>query len=828
MKMEYLIACFSLVVLLTGCKKGNEPLVNRNNDFNNSWLFLPDSISGGENPLLDDSRWQPVDLPHDWSGGFINDTAHRSYTDDSLHIGRFSKKSAGGTSTGYTQGGTGWYRKHFSLNRSGRNKTAVVLFDGAYMESEVWVNGKNAGKNLYGYNPFWFDITPLLNKPGKDNLIAVRVSNTGKNSRWYSGSGIYRNVTLLLLEPVHAAVWGIHITTPVVRSDSARIEIAVKAENKTDRGQKARVSVVIEDPEGNRAGSSTSFLSLHPGSSGVSRHLVTVPTPLLWSPDSPRLYRAVVSISAKNTRTDQVIQPFGIRTISVSAENGLLLNGDPIELRGACVHHDNGLLGAAAITRAEERKVEILKANGFNAVRTSHNPPSAAFLDACDRLGMLVIDEAFDMWERPKNTNDYHRYFRTSWKENLEAMILRDRNHPSVFCWSIGNEVNERADTSGIRIAKNLIGLIRQLDNRPLTNAICEFWDHPGTRWEATAPAFALLDIGGYNYQYQKYEPDHALFPKRVMMGTESVPMAALENWEQVEKNSYVIGDFVWTGIDYLGETGIGHTRYLPEKEPEVFSLGWPWFNAWCGDLDITGQKKPQMLYRDVVWGNSLIELTAKPAVPKGLTEKTSYWGWPPEQPSWNWAGFEDSLMTVHVYTRGDSVRLDLNGRTIALQAAEKKRGITFAFQVPYEPGELTAQVWQNGSNLALKTLRSTGVAAAIELTADRNPIRADRNDLVYIDIDIIDEFGQLVNDASLPVTLMLEGPGEFAGTGSAAPFDMHSYGRTRIKTYRGRGQAIIRPLESTGKITLTATSPHINPAVQQVEVVSSSANAWP
>jgi beta-galactosidase len=449
-----------------------------------------------------------------------------------------------------------------------------------------------------------------------------------------------------------------------------------------------------------------------------------------------------------------------------------------------------------------------MKANGFNAIRTSHNPPSEAFLNACDRLGMLVIDETFDVWERPKNPQDYHLYFKAWWKRDVEAMIKRDRNHPSVICWSIGNEVNERADTSGVRIAGEILAFIRQLDDtRFFTNAICEFWDQPGRQWDATAPAFDPLTIGGYNYQWQRYESDHAKYPDRIMMGTESVPMDAFENWQQVIKNSWVIGDFVWTGMDYLGETGIGHTQYLTAGQQDVFAMTWPWFNAWCGDIDITGEKKPQMFYRDVVWGNSLLEINVHAPVPAGKTEKISYWGWPDEYPNWNWLGNEDKLLRVSVYTTGSSVRLELNGRVIGEKEVTETSKLTASFDVPYEPGELKAVAMLNGKEIAVKTLKTTGAPAGIKLTADRSTIMANRNDLAYVTIVVVDEFGQLVTDAARQVSLSVTGNGELIGSGNASPNDMKSFGKPVITTFRGRGMAIIRPFAEPGSILLKAES---------------------
>ncbi len=774
-----------------------------------------DSLSGNpEQPGFVDSGWQIVDLPHDWS---ILDLPGDNGVDQ---VGPFSKKSPGSTSTGYVLGGTGWYRKHFTLDKRDEGKTAILRFDGVYMEAEVWVNGKPAGQHTYGYTPFWFDITSLLNPAGKENIIAVKVNNPGRNSRWYSGSGIYRNVHLTLTDPVHVDVWGVYVTTPSVTKDSANLEISVTTRNDADQETYGKFRIRITGPDGQLAG--TEEGSFHIIGKGVTMlHVRTVVgNPALWSPASPSLYQAEVSLYDGEKPTDRYIQSFGIRSYRVSAEKGLLLNGEPLELKGGCLHHDNGLLGSAAIERAEERRVEIMKANGFNAIRTSHNPPSEAFLNACDRLGMVVIDETFDMWERPKNPQDYHRHFREWWKKDVEAMVFRDRNHPCILFWSIGNEINERADTTGLRIANSLISFIRELDStRFFTNAICEFWDYPGRPWEATAPAFEILTVGGYNYQWKKYEPDHEKFPLRIMMGTESVAMDAYENWQQMVKNPYVIGDFVWTGMDYLGETGIGNTRYTLADQQDANVMTWPWFNAWCGDIDITGNKKPQMYYKDVIWGNSLLEMNVHAPVPMEKTEKISYWGWPDEYPSWNWKGNEDQLLQVSVYSTGTSVTLELNGRVIGEKEISDATKLKAVFEVPYEPGELRAIAMKDGKEIAVKTLKTTGEPAGIRLTADRNPIRADRNDLSYITIEVVDEFGQVVTDAALPVNLTLSGNGELAGSGNASPDDMASVGNTVIKTYQGKAMAILRPFSKAGEIVLKAESGSLSGGIVKVSV---------
>jgi beta-galactosidase len=801
--MTNLLILSALIIFFAGCadNKRNE-MSERDRLFNSGWKFLQDSIyNGQEKNEYDDTQWLSVDLPHDWSIRPLT-----GQEGDSV-IGPFSKNSAGGTATGYALGGTAWYRKHFTLGKRDAGKTAVLRFDGVYMEAEFWVNGKPAGNHAYGYTPFWFDITALLNKPGDENVIAIRVKNTGRNSRWYSGSGIYRNVFLTLTRPVHVPVWGVQVTTPVVTDTAAVIDVGFTVRNEGDIRASGQFKINIKGPDGQIIGTDEGPFALEGKKDVVLRNKISIKDPALWSPDSPHLYKAEVTLQDGDKITDQYMQAFGIRTLEVSAEKGFLLNGRSLELKGGCLHHDNGLLGSAAFDRAEERRVEIMKANGFNAIRTSHNPPSEAFLNACDRKGMLVIDETFDMWERPKNPQDYHRFFQDWWQKDVEAMILRDRNHPSIFCWSIGNEINERADTSGIRIAKSLISFIRNLDTtRFFTNAICEFWDIPGKPWEATAPAFGLLTVGGYNYQYLRYETDHKAYPERIMMGTESVPMDAFGNWQQVEKHPWVIGDFVWTGMDYLGETGIGHTRYLLPGQQDVFAMPWPWFNAWCGDIDILGNKKPQMLYRDVLWGNSRIEVNVHAPVPEGKTEKISYWGWPDEWPSWNWTGNEDRIMKVSVYTKASAVRLELNGRVIGEKEVSPADHLTVVFEAPYEPGELKAIAVNEGAAYAEKVLRTTGTPAGIRLSADRNPIRADRNDLAYVTIEVVDEFGQLVTDAAKQVTITVSGDGELIGCGNARPYDMESFGKPQPFTFRGKAMAIIRPYAKAGIINLRAS----------------------
>ncbi len=776
--------------------------------FDPDWKFYRGDVTGAEKTGFNDKLWRAIDLPHDWSSEDLPNQEEGKVT------GPFSKESPGTTSTGYVVGGTGWYRKTFTLPAEPAG-TVLLNFDGVYMDCDIWINGKQAGSHPYGYTAFNLDITRLLNAPGKPNIIAVRVKNEGKNSRWYSGSGIYRHVWLITTHPVHIAPWGVYITTPDVSSEKATVKISTNIENSGTKATDAKIITRLLDRNGKTVATNESpSRSLSTRTIDIVQNF-SLSRPSLWSVDAPVLYTAEVELVSGGKSVDKVKVPFGIRSLSFDAKTGFLLNGKPLELKGGCMHHDNGFLGSATIDRAEERRVELMKAYGFNAIRTSHNPPSKQFLDACDRLGILVIDEAFDMWERPKNAMDYHRFFKEWWQRDIQSMVMRDRNHPSVIMWSIGNEINERADTSGLIITKQLSDEVRRLDpTRPITAAICSFWDHKGRPWSATAPAFALLDVGGYNYQFTEYEADHAKFPERIMAGTESVPKDAFDNWQQVEKNAWVIGDFVWTAMDYMGETGIGHSR-LNDDPDSSFAKPWSWFNAYCGDIDLIGFKKPQLLYRDVIWRNSKLEMAVHAPIPAGKYEKISYWGWPEEWQNWNWAGNEGTMMDVRVFTRCPAVRLELNGKIIGEKIVNDSTKLIATFKVPYQPGVLKAVGLENGIEVTSKIIATTGKPARIKLTPDRAVIASSRNDLSYVKVEITDEFGNIIPDATDLVKFTISGDGELAGTGSACPNCMASFKKSEVKTFRGVALAILRPSTGNkpGTIVLKAEAQGLTPA---------------
>ncbi|MFZ2341251.1 MAG: glycoside hydrolase family 2 TIM barrel-domain containing protein [Bacteroidales bacterium] len=795
--------------------------------FDENWLFIRDTLSVAESPDFDDSDWRHISIPHDWS---IEDLPGQNGVDI---IGPFDKSAIDKGSSGYMTGGTGWYRKHFTINREDGDKKAYLQFDGVYMASDVWLNGRHLGFHPYGYTPFHYDITSFLNPPGQSNVIAVRVKNGGMNSRWYSGSGINRHVWLALKYPVHIDVsGGLYITTPVITENTAVVNVAATIVNSGNIIESIVLRTELIDPAGKVVASVTGNSAVPSGQTIQITREIPVNKPSLWSLDEPDLYTAKASVLINDKVVDEITTHFGIRSVKIDAKNGFTLNGKSIDLIGACCHHDNGPLGAASIDRAEERKIEVLKSNGFNAIRTAHNPPSPALLDACDRLGMLVINEVFDTWETAKRNQDYHLYFRDWWQKDVESWVKRDRNHPSVIIWSIGNEIREAYDTSGLRIARNLAGEIRRLDTtRWVTECFNDFAWMRGqkSKWDEIPEHMALFDLIGYNYAYKRYEEDHDKYPDRIMLGTETNPPLALENYEIVKKHPYVIGYFVWTGTDNLGEAGRGIPQLrdiVPDPGNSQSAGGgfsrdsWPVFTNYQGNIDLIGNRKVPSYYQHVVWGKSKVEMFVHRPVPEGKIEITGSWGFPDELKSWNWSGREGELMQVHVYTRSQLVRLELNGKVVGEQTIDTALSITATFEVPYEPGTLVARCYDNGRETASQTIRTTGNPEAVRLIADRAKIRSDRNDLSYVRVEIIDSEGNIVPDADdIMVTFEVKGRGEIAGVGSGNPADMSSFQQPMKKAWQGICLAIVRPEATPGKIRIRARAEGLKGASLKISV---------
>ena len=706
--------------------------------------------------LNDSTQWRTVNLPHDWS-----------------IEGTFDKNAPAGNDGGYLPTGKGWYKKTFKVEGAAlKEKTLRLYFEGVYMNAEVYVNGRPAGGHPYGYSSFYVDITPYIIIG--DNEVEVRVDNSQqKNCRWYSGSGIYRHVWLLTTGRRYIDEWSLSVTTPDIHT------VSLKAE------------VVMED-----------------GTRKPIEKTLHIEKPHLWSPDDPHLYQTTLEAEG-----DMVPVTYGIRTIDYSAEKGLLLNGKPILLNGGCVHHDNGFLGAAAFDAAEYRRVRLLKEAGFNAVRTSHNPPSEAFLRACDELGLLVIDEAFDGWREKKNDFDYAMLIDRWWQEDIRAMVLRDRNHPSIFCWSIGNEVIERKKIEVVKTAHQMASLCRQLDEqkRPVTSALCA-WDND---WDIYDPLAAEHDIVGYNYMIHKSESDHQRVPNRVMVQTESYPRDAWQNYRKVADHPYIIGDFVWTAIDYLGESGIGRWYYEGDVPGEHWERPlYPWHAAYCGDIDLTGLRKPISHYRAMLWGKetgkgegkqSHAELYMAVREPDGYhgKVKTTVWGTWPTYESWNWPGYEGKPIDVEVYSRCPKVRLYLNNQLIGEKDVKECMAV---FTLPYQPGTLRAEGMFLSSSEGTKpvTLQTAGDAKVIRLTADHTTLHADGQDLAFITIDLCDAHGILNPAAANELTASVSGPADIVAFGNADIKDCDRYTDRTHKAWHGRALLIIRSTGKRGRITVT------------------------
>lgn len=807
-------------------------------DADSGWKFLLGDPSGAEAPSFADQSWRTVQLPHDWS-----------------IEGRPDKNNPSGAGGGFFPAGIGWYRKTFSPLDDWKGKRVSIGFDGVYRNATVYLNGHKLGTQPYGYTSFQLDLTPELSFTGP-NVLAVRVDNSAQpNSRWYSGSGIYRHVRAVLTNPAHVAHWGVFVTTPEVSDTTAKVVVRTRVANESATDDELTVQTTLMDHAGQTVPSAQTPIKLTAGSETEVSQDIAVANPALWSPDSPVLYRAVTRVMKNGRVVDEVITPFGIRTLAWSAERGLLLNGKPIKLTGGSVHHDNGPLGAAAFDRAEERKVELLKAAGHNAVRTAHNPPSPAFLDACDRIGLLVLDEPFDMWKASKLRFDYGRDFDEWWKRDISAMVLRDRNHPSIVIWGIGNEIPELEVEQGREMAKKLADQVRLLDStRPVTLAF------PGTTTAPNAQAvFSLLDITGYNYNLQtSYADDHSRLPSRIMLTTESYPSYAFRLWQLSHDNPYVVGDLTWTSMDYLGESGIGAWAVgTPEQAQEAGQImgamlstsvvdkmflgmakgvdmmaamsqgaadpvmksimallfhGYPWHASACGDLDLIGYRKPQSYYRDILWnGGDRVYATVRLPEPEGKKIIAVGWASYPTLPTWSWPGQEGKNMQVDVYSGAERVQLFLNGKVIGEQPTGRDQEFKATFSVPYTPGTLKAVGLRGDRVVAESVLTTAGNAAKLRLTADRTTIHADGQDLLFVTVEAVDAEGRLDAQADQEVQFSISGPGVIAAVGNGDGQDSASYQSNRRELFQGRALVVVRPSKQSGSIALMARTPGLS-----------------
>ena len=735
-----------------------------------------------------DGKTISVNLPHDWD----------------IYTAPNPESGATGTGGGWYAAGKGEYRKKFATPKG---EIVKLHFEGVYQKAEVFVNGQKAGQHGYGYTPFTIDVTPYLFKGKRQNEVVVKVNNSEQpNCRWYSGSGIYRHVWLETMPALHIAENGVFVTTPKIEANKATVNVEVTVQNEGNSEQQSIVEV-----EGQQK-----TVLLKAGESKKVDFSYTISNPHLWSPDDPYLYTANVKLSTLNS---QLSTKYGIRSFSFDAEKGFMLNGKPMVLNGACVHHDDGVLGSMAFDAAEIRKVKLMKEAGFNLIRTSHNPTTRAFLDACDSIGMLVIGEAFDGWRTAKLKYDYSTMIDSCYREDIHAMVLRDRNHPSIISWSLGNEVIERKELRVVHTARLLKKAVLEIDDtRPITEALCA-WDRD---WEIYDPHFDVLDVAGYNYMIFKHASDHQRNPKRLMWQTESYPRDAFRNWATVNDHPYVVGDMVWTGLDYLGESGIGRYYYEGERPGESFAEGGQpdWHGAYCGDVDITGWRKPISHYREMLWdvkgqwskANGLYMAVKEPNGYRGNIKETMWSVWPTWE-SWNWTGstdykgeavpsWEGKPIEVEVYTKAPEVKLYLNDKLVGTKQVNRETQFKAVFSIPYEVGVLRAEA--DGKSV---TLATAGEPARLRLTADRNVIAAGGQDLAYITVEVVDKDGRVCPDAAIPCEAVVKGQGQLVAFASADLKDREPKTSSRVTTWKGRALLVVRSSKTKGKAQINIKS---------------------
>ena len=763
-----------------------------------------------------------VDLPHD---GMIGTPV--------------SPDAPAKADSGYYTGGLTNYTRYVFVPEEWQGSCVGLKLDGVMMNASVDVNGSRVGMCHNGYAPFYVDLTDYVTF-GENNRVTINVNTSMQpNSRWYSGSGLYRGVCLMNGPRVHIVPDGLYVFTKEINDGYAFLEALVEVVNTELQNCMAEVELTLYyDGREEVAAQTKRVIEIGHGKTENARLTLTVKDPLLWDADSPNLYRVKAKVRklgiytthfvpGEDVTVDEAEAVFGIRTVTADPVYGLRINGKTVKLKGGCLHHDNGLLGSVSLPGSEERKVRKLKSIGFNAIRTAHNPPSAALIECCDRLGMYVFDEAFDAWGIGKRGGDYHQFFETDWEKDLTAFVKRDRIHPSVILWSTGNEIPERAGLGdGYGKATKIAERIRSLDGtRPVSNGICSLWSGlddklaigqnqaqnagdgmKATLWETVTEPFTNgLDVVGYNYMEDIYERDHEMFPERVILGSENFPNQIGFRWPMVEKLPYVIGDFTWTAWDYLGEAGLGKAAYVEPDDPKAPRFPWdlmpdrtspyPWRLANDADFDITGFRCPQGDYRSVVWGNEETFLYSMHPDTFGKKEVVSMWGFPYVLRNWNYEGLEGHPTELVVFSKADEAEVFVNGKSIGRKPVSKERPFPYSvrFETTFQPGEVIAVSYQNGKEVSRATLVTTGSAQRIRLVPEKSVMAADGHDLIYVNIEITDRDGRVVPDAAVALRANVSGAARLAGFGSANPITEEDYTDSETVSYRGRALLIVR-----------------------------------
>jgi beta-galactosidase len=790
--MKYFV---SLLFLLLFCCNHLQSQNRTVLSFNKGWKFFLGDTADAKNINFNDNNWRKLTLPHDWS-----------------IEGKFDENNPSTFNEAALPTGIGWYRKLFVLPASYQNKKVYIDFDGVYCNSQVWINGHYLGKRPNGYISFRYNLTPFLHFK-KQNIIAVKVNNSAQpNSRWYTGSGIYRNVWLTVTGSVAVNHWGTFVTTPQVSNKKAEVHLQLNISNQTHQSQKIKIVSCIINKEGKKMAMDSSVIDAK-DSVTIAHQSFNIYHPKLWSVQFPYLYSVQTKLYQNNKLIDTYVTATGFRSFYFNREKGFFLNGKSLKILGVCMHHDLGALGVAVNTSAIERQLKILKQMGCNAIRTSHNPPAPELLDLCDKMGFLVMDEAFDMWEKKKNKNDYHSDFAKWHEQDLKDQILRDRNHPSVFMWSIGNEIREQFDSSGIRISKNLTAIIKSLDTtRPVTSALTELDTTKNYIYQSHA-----LDVLGWNYNEKMYPEFLKKYPGQKFLASETMsalatrghydmPSDSIRLWPQsskdkfvkagnadftvsaydhvaaywgstheatwniIKKHDFLSGLFVWSGFDFLGE---------PVPYP------WPARSAYYGIIDLAGfPKDAYYMYKSEWTKDTVLHLFP-------------HWNWKPNQLVDVWA----------YYNNADEVELFLNEKSLGIKS-KTDDALHVMWRVPFKPGTLKAVSKKDGKVVLIKEIKTAGKAAVIELNADKKTINANGEDISFITVSIKDENGNLVPDADNLIHFSVEGNGKIIGVDNGSQISAEPFKANYRKAFNGLCLVMLQATEpGKGKIILTATS---------------------
>ena len=794
MRNTFSVLLVGLLLLLGNQLAMGQP-VREKVDFDEGWKFHRGDVNGAQFKSFDDSEWRRLDVPHDWS-----------IEED------FSEEHA--SAQAYLPGGVGWYRKTFQVPETDEGRKIEVIFDGVYQNSKVWINGHYLGKRPFGFITFRHKLTEYLNYGG-ENVLSVRVDHSNDaDSRWYTGSGITRHVWLRKVNPVHVGQWGTFIRTLMVSEDRAVVAVSTDLVNDSENDQMVTLNLSVEEA-GQEVATREVSVRVPAGARRTVEQEISVDDPSLWSPDTPNLYRLVSSVHTQETLTDRTETPFGIRSFRFDAQEGFFLNGESMLIKGVCLHNDAGALGAAVPVQEWRDRLRLMKEMGANAIRTSHNPPPPELLTLADEMGFLVMDEAFDEWTLGKkkwvqgwnvgqeegaaglgtyySQHGYSDFFEEWAKKDLQAMVKRDRNHPSVILWSIGNEVDypndpytdpTREDYQAWRpsahqvteTARKLHEYVTAMDDtRPVTAAVAN------TPLANKTGYAALLDVVGYNYQEQHYVEDHEDFPGRKMIGSEMGD--SYEAWQAVENHDYIPGQFLWTGIDYLGEAG-----RFPNR-----SNG-------SGLVTLGNVRKPGFFYRQSLWSDEpMVYLAVADSMEEGDyddEEGTSHW---------TWDGHEGEQMDVVAYTNGEDVELYLNDESLGRKDPADDETPWVTWTVPYEPGTLRAVARTDGEEVARYELQTAGEPHAIELEPNRSEIRANGEDVSSVRVRVVDSEGVRVPQADHEVRFAVEGPGENVGVGNSNHESLAPYEADVRNVYEGRARIIVQSSGAAGEITVRA-----------------------